>query len=44
MARKERPGEKLMDDRLRDKRYKNPLDSRAQKRRMDKASKSLRGL
>jgi hypothetical protein len=44
MARKERPGEKLIDDRLRDKRYKKPLDARAQERRLKKGLRNLREL
>ena len=44
MARKKRPVEKLMDNRLRDKRYKKPLDARAQKQQLEKGLRNLREL
>ena len=42
MARKERPGDKLMDKKLTDGRYKKPLDARIQTKRLDEALRKLR--
>ena len=42
MTRKERPGDKLIDKRLTDRRYNNPQDVRIQKKKLDKALRKLR--
>ena len=44
MARKERPGEKLMDKGLTDDRYTKPLDARIQERKLKKSLDNLRKL
>jgi len=44
MARKERLGEKLMDKRLTDDRYNNPVDERIQERKLRKSLENLRKL
>jgi hypothetical protein len=44
MARKERPGEKLIDKNLTDDRYNNPQDARIQERKLEKSLEKLRKL
>lgn len=44
MARKERPGEKLMDKRPTDDRYNDPLDVRIQERKLKEALDNLKKL
>jgi len=42
MARKKRPGEELMDKKLTDRRFLNPLDPRIQERKLNKSLSNLR--
>ena len=44
MARKEQSGDKLMDKKLTDRRFSNPLDPRIQERKLNKSLSNLRKL